>query len=469
MATVTINNNFKDSMTFQLEVTGTTAKTFQLTANQVQDYKVTINSGTPFEVIGSGSNVLIPYQAGFSGEVLNIELEAINGSALANITAIAIVDAQTGTIITTSTLFKVPNLTSLNLSGGNRKTNLIGSVSELPTGLTFLQAGGQLNGLISDLPNSLLTFAFLNVDANQANSITGSLADLPSGLTSLLISDQKGAVVFTGSTADLPSTLSILSSGLNGVIDFSVNTLPPNITLISLFNYAGDNLTLSGDINNIPNTCTYFYCGKSISNTLTGNITNLPPNITQFNIAGSISDTNTISGNIQDIPASLTYIQILGNNTIGGNIGLAPFSGFNNNVLIYGNNTISGNIDEVNASFSNLRIEGLNTIAGDLGTFLQNDIAASMFIRGNNVISGFTTPVSSNLDTGGSFQLIIEGNNDLTGAEIDALLIFIDSITLGNTSRIITILGNSLPRTSASDAAYTSLTTTKGFTITLNT
>ncbi|HMA59518.1 MAG TPA: LamG-like jellyroll fold domain-containing protein [Halanaerobiales bacterium] len=128
----------------------------------------------------------------------------------------------------------------------------------------------------------------------------------------------------------------------------------------------------------------------------------------------------------------------------------------------YGNNTVSGDLAGLPSTLTYFRCDGNNIVSGDLA-----DLPSTLtyFIcYGSNTISTYTSghTFNSGIDY---FLLLPAAGYGLDSTEVDNLLIDLDNS--GMSSGTIDISGNNAARTSASDAAVTSLEG-KGVSVTTN-
>jgi len=353
---------------------------------------------------------------------------------------------------------------------------------------------------ISTLPNSLEQ---LNVDYGGA--ITGVLTNIPPNLTFIKIGIASGSFQgdITGDISGIPSNVTKLYIGGNHITGDIANT-PATLTELSI----GGSNTLYGDIANISNNITYLFIGGS--NIVTGDIAMLSSGIIYLAITG----LNTLYGSLNDLTTiSLTWFQIQGSNTISGtlaglssNVGLAR-------LYLYGNNTVSGDVVDLPNSIIYLLILGDNTVNGDTADLPTNLLI--LYIAGSNTITGdvanlsrdltminggvytgdaadlppdLTSIIASGAVTGDLADLPVntrafsitgnrisdytsghvwssnmvslihlpEASYGLSSSEVDNLLIDLATVTWAGT-KTLNIAGNNAARTSASDAAVTSL------------
>lgn len=192
---------------------------------------------------------------------------------------------------------------------------------------------------------------------------------------------------------------------------------------------------------------------------------------------------NDISFDLADVPSGLTYLYITGYNTVYGSIGDLPSD--IETLVITGDNIISGELSGLPSGIVTVWIDGINEISGEIED-LPSTVAA-LIVNGSNSITGDIGDIPScceiieigGFNTVGTYTdsawspesmyyitLIPGAPGGLDEDEVDQLLIDIDStVTSWAGSKAITLIGNNAARTSASDAAVTSLEG-KGVTVT---
>jgi len=270
----------------------------------------------------------------------------------------------------------------------------------------------------------------------------------------------------SGDVVNLPRTITQLGA-INGTIFGNVANLPTGATKVDIFNN-----TLSGDVANLPRNITTGILQILGLNTISGDVANLPMSGTNVSIEG----LNTISGNISGLSDTYISINITGNNTIFGDVSNIPSGA--TLIQINGFNTLSGDVTDLPQTITNFGVQGLNTITGDIANLPP--LLTNFLLNGNNTIFGDLYYIPSGLTrfdalsnnaisdytagrtwAPGMRSLDItafSGNTGFTSTEIDNLLIDLANTTwapfgLGN-PRII-LKGT---RTSASDAAFNTLT-----------
>ena len=168
----------------------------------------------------------------------------------------------------------------------------------------------------------------------------------------------------------------------------------------------------------------------------------MPSGMTYFRCTGSNALTGTLS-----LPAGMTDFECTGSNTLTGTLSLP--SGMTL-FICGGSSTLSGTL-VMPDGMTYFYCAGLNTLTGTLS------LPAGMtyfYCRGANTLSGYMPSWKAS-----NQQLFrLDGLNTMSATDVDNILIDYD--TAGGTwaaPKEITIQGNAANRTSASDAAYTSL------------
>ena len=190
---------------------------------------------------------------------------------------------------------------------------------------------------------------------------------------------------------------------------------------------------ISGDIDLLPNTLTFFRCYGS--NTISGNIANMPPLLITFDLQGQ----NTTTGDITNLPSSLTTYGNHGNNTTFGdmsslkpnlkihdNRGLNYTSGDIGDIssgmtyyLNWGSGSkdsgnvspfqeITGDIADLPSSLTYFNIKGYNTTFGDIATLPSGMTLYSNW--GYNTTSGDVTNLKVKMNSYSN-----RGNNTVSG------------------------------------------------------
>ena len=116
---------------------------------------------------------------------------------------------------------------------------------------------------------------------------------------------------------------------------------------------------------------------------------------------------------------------------------------------LLGANTLTGNIEDIPASYTAVQIQGSNTLTGDLGLTTANFTV--LILLGTGGPNTYTTRAWSN----GVSDIRLAGS--LSTAEVDQLLIDVSAATFAGDKNINLANGTNGPRSAASDAAVTSL------------
>ena len=173
--------------------------------------------------------------------------------------------------------------------------------------------------------------------------------------------------------------------------------------------------------------------------------------------------TVNVDGTIERIAAlsGLTFFDCYGSNTVSGDVGNLP-SGLTY-FYCYGSNTISGDLTNLPSGLTYFRCYGSNTVSGDL-TNLPSGLA-TFYSYGSNTVSDYTGKAWTTKPA--MFVLVPVGAGGLSEAEIDQLLIDFDDDLAWAAGNMITLTGTNAARSTASDAAVTSLEG-EGVTVTTN-
>lgn len=372
-----------------------------------------------------------------------------------------------------------------NSSSMSNKENFFGDIANIPPTVKYVNITGAYTGDVANLPASVER-AYFKSNAFGLNppSITGNLSAFKEGLTDLhLYKDH----AITGSTADLPSTLQeFVSYDFLNPIHVDLSLLPPVMHTLEFkaINFSNPGLKVTGNIENLPSTMDTIsipYGVVSGDSMVTGNASLMPGGMTELdirNVPNTISGdlavlpplrylyvygNNTLTGDIQNAYASITTWEVGGDNTIYGSLAGKTFTG-SATLKIKGANTITGDVAQFSSSIRNLVIDGNNTISGDLAKISCVN-STTIEIRGLNTISAYTLP--SSFTTSSTFSIVVEGQNTLPTADVDNLITDIDTkYTGGNSSLSIRVQGLSQPRSAATDAVVTSITSAGGTVIT---
>lgn len=355
-------------------------------------------------------------------------------SVLENLKLGSSATTNNGYITVTGSLNNLPSTCKIAYLGSD-KSGTSNSVSGIiPDWIEEFQRIGRntIPGNIGNLSNNL---RYLRVEGS--NTMTGLLVNFPY-LTYLYLSGQN---TISGNLSNLTVATYIQVAGMNQ-ISSNIPNMPEVLTLI----ISGNN-TLTGIVGNLPK-CTSF--SISGNNTLTG-ILNLPEALSI-----SVSGQNSIN---EVTAPKCTSLGLTGQNTISGDL----FTKVNSNatlIQVAGNNTIN-QVSGIFTKVNNLNLSGNNTVGGDLLSKIP--AAVTITIAGNNTVDSYTSrsfPPTMTL-------LILTGNNTLTTAMVDQLLIDLSASNWGGTTPRVTIRGNSQPPSSASASARTMLSN-KGVTLSLN-
>lgn len=341
------------------------------------------------EAIPSGVKIEHNY-TGYPSGTLAIEYYKTNPP---NITGFDISSSQLG--------FKLQDLNTLPLTGSlkfrswGNLPDATGSLADLPRTLTkdlivlFDSIGtGQITGTINDIPKSLTGSVKLQTD------IDGDLADLPTGLQGDLALKLKSTV--TGNAASLPrgllGALELTSANKNSppAISLALHDLPTQLNTVALSNNLKGiklrEIGVSGSTSEIPRSATALDIQNSHDLreiTLSGDVTNLPPTLDTLWLQGP-GDIR-LSGDIKNLPTGLKRFAIV--DRFGRIIDEpAPFND---------NNTLYGDITHLPQGMTFFKASGQNTITGDIRNIFRpayiRDVdgrPSGMFISGSNTIQG---------------------------------------------------------------------------------
>jgi len=285
----------------------------------------------------------------------------------------------------------------------------------------YFNQTGTVIGSVNDIPASCDRFVLFTT-----NSIDGDTSDIPAGVISFAVG---GTNVITGDLADLPAGLIWMSITGNNTIYGDIADLPATLVFINL---QGDNI-VNGDIADFKVALTIIAIYGD--NTITGDIADLSNLITNFQISGN----NTVFGDLVNFPTGITGFFLMGVNTITGDLSGLPVGLVS--IQVQGNNTISGDIADVPLVCALFSIQGSNTIADYTGK--------------SWLLSGY------------QFSVIPVGAGGLTSAEVDQLLIDMDTDCAFTGGKNITLTGTNGAPTAASLAARNSLIA-KGVTLLTN-
>jgi len=307
-----------------------------------------------------------------------------------------------------------------------------------------------LGGFNFNIAEFLVFENMTGIDIHDRNTVTGDINNLPPNIGTL---DVRGNNTLYGS--------------------FTSATNLPTV----FFRITGAN-TVTGDIADIPQSVVYFGLTGRIN--ITGDIANMPPNLVHTDITG----TSTFSGDLANIPTGLTgNFTLGGQNTITGDIANIPVGV--SDVTISGNNTVFGNIANISAPYTRLVLTGQSAPTGALSDInnictyiyidtpnatITGDIAdinagtTFLYARGASTIEDYSgNPGWPSIMSG----ININCNTNFTTAELDSLLIDLDTATTSWNGVMLIAVNGAQARSAASNAAVSSLQS-KGVTVTLN-
>lgn len=343
------------------------------------------------------------YSSPYTGEirVSVADLSTITQMSATGTTLDIISVGAIGVTLQTSEVAKLTGLISLGFGSTGQGAFLDGIVSDLPTSLLHIGIiSTNLNGTTLQLPRGLLTISIAGL-----NTISGDVSDLPTGLTYLLV---YGLNTITGDVAGLPSGITTLA--VHG------------------------------------------------SNTISGDVVDLPSVLTVLELTGN----NVITGDVVGLPNGLTYIVVIGANTLSGNVSDLPPA---QHISILGLNIISGNVSGIANASTFFQITGNNSISGDLA-FLPVNIIHVIISSNLSTIDGYTNGVRTWHSTMSAVE-VSPGAGGLSTTEVDNLLIELAAqVSTWSGDKRVYILGGSSPRSAASNAAVATL---NGFGVVVNT
>jgi hypothetical protein len=345
-------------------------------------------------------------------------------------------------------------------------------------------AGVNVTGIVSDLPDSLLEFTTVKT------TITGTTGQFPPNLVTCRV---EGSSVITGIANALPKSIrSLIISGGN-LISGDVGTLPggastplPPGTMVNCVINGFNTLTgntadlpkptglliitgnneITGDIANLSKAVQVEILGK---NTISGNISGfsgvgglLSPTTVILRIGGVLPGGNTISGNINDFPKNLVRLEISGKSALSGSLSNLPTTNLTSVSLIstlsIPNNTFSGIANSLPNLLTSVQLSSTGLFEGDLFDLPSGIVQFNL---------GMNTDLSYNLVTtrdwaANFFSISIPPTtgtawDGFTAAETDKLLIDISDtfITTSNlTNRFTLRCADDPKRTVASNAAF---------------
>jgi hypothetical protein len=271
-----------------------------------------------------------------------------------------------------------------------------------------------------------------------------------------IVSTQYGSgtslVLETSTVESLTALQTLTAKGNYFYVNGQLDDFPSSLTYVGLFN-----TNLSGNITSIKQTMREFAVYGD--NILHGNIEDIPSSVINFDVAGD----NTITGDIATLKPTIKAFSILGEgNRVYGNIMNIPISV--TDFVAWGGNTVTGDIGSIKTSCTTFNVSGTNTVYGSLNTLHTSMKFFTLAGTANNIrytqgkVWGNTLQV---------IHLSQVGVVPLTSAEVDNLLIDLDTSTTINTLRRITITGANQQKTASSQPARASLQI-KGVSLTLN-
>jgi hypothetical protein len=285
---------------------------------------------------------------------------------------------------------------------------VVGLASDLPPGLIWLNASGNLSGDVNGLPSSLI-----KLSVGNGNTLSGNISGLPPLLDYLSLAASN---TVSGNVSSLPSSLLYINIAGSNTINGNISGIPVSITQLSIF---GLN-TITGNVSGLANTLQRFTVWGN--NTISGNIIDLPTDLVVFNVTGN----NIISGSLDDIPVNCASVSISGYNTVGG--GFTGLSSSCSELYLYGYNVVDGDIADLPAALQTVAITGLNIVHGDLANLTANPYQFQVY--GNNVITGDI----SNIPTA-TYYFLLLGANTVYG-DIGTIPLYARDIRIGGQNTI---------------------------------
>ena len=283
------------------------------------------------------------------------------------------------------------------------------------TGLTSFDGGD--NGLEAVTGFSQLT-ALSSFRINGANTVGFDISALPVNLETFSV---LGSNTIIGNFVDLPNNLTNFTLEGNNTVGGDIQDLPASLVYYNhkhvggLFSSSYLNSSKTGNLSSIQAIgLSTFNCFNA--NTITGDISSLKvltPDLQILNIGGS----NTVTGSIEELPDSLTSFTLLGsiNQTTYGNIsGLPP------NLIIFdnrGRNTVTGTFSNMPSGLEVLRIVGfLTTVGGPLSSLTTRNNLKVLQTQGPGRTTGNFTELPLNLE---EFRITSSNDNETTGSLAD--------------------------------------------------
>ena len=282
---------------------------------------------------------------------------------------------------------------------------------------------------------------------------SGSLADLPTGLASLIWNNLSGLTV-TGSLADLPTGLTSLYWGsMSGLtVTGSLADLPTGLTYLYWNNLSG--LTVTGSLADLPTGLTYLYWNTLSGLTVTGSLADLPTGLASL-IWNNLSGL-TVTGSLADLPTGLA--SLIWNNlsglTVTGSLADLPTGLASLNWSSMSGLTVTGSLADLPTGLASLNWSSMSglTVTGTIDEFpvsINSTLTVQSCVNTNIGYTGGTIPAWGGVTI--TFQ------NAWTSTELDDFLIGW-ATTAGSGTKTIDLRGDNAARTSASDAAVSTLT-----------
>ena len=333
------------------------------------------------------------------------------------------------------------SVTVLACNTSNANSVISGSLNSLPSNLTYFGLYGRIStitGSIENLPSTITYFGF-NATGTANSNVTGSIENLPcTSATALQILGMTG-ISGSISSLPLPNLDDFYFSSNSSSISGQFNSLPSSVTSVRIEVQPN----ISGSISSLASGITNFQI-SNLSSSCTGSISSLPTGL--INLSIQTCGTN-FTGSISSLPSTLKtlYMYNVGN-SINGSIASLP-SGL---TFCY--------IGHSSASTMTLSNANLASIPSGL-TYFQLD----------NLNPGVLSYTSGRTWASNFNSLIINptSNGIGTSTAMDNIIIDLDATTWSG-NKVLTAAGTNAARTSASNSAYTDLTTVKGVTVSVN-
>ena len=293
---------------------------------------------------------------------------------------------------------------------------LEGDANDLPSTLKDLYGSVALKGdLFNDLPN-LERVGLRGYDTG----LTVDLNNCPNNLIELFVNDN---CFITGQLINLPTTvigLQLSTTDVSSDVIGSLSTLHEGL-LLALFL---DNVGISGDINDIPDSLVLIASGISTIYGDVGTITSTELKSIQTSDSGSF-----LEGDLNTLPVNVNIIFLN-----------ASSSDITGNVTTMLNRIVPSeiNLSEIKSSY---------TVTPPI---------VQLYVKGDAIMS-ISSGLSINQPTA-KYNVHLEGGNStITAGQLDQFLIDLDNSNFIKQGSVFTLKGNIPPRTATSDAAYASL------------